>query len=111
MTSATTPILIFGHNLPHFGRFRRGKRPGDDEMDWLFGLFGLLGCFGVFRGCRIHRGEGPVTSMEDLGFLVQVELLFGPGSGAAETRVRSIELSVSPKRTIDSEVLPRKATS
>jgi hypothetical protein len=49
--------------------------------------------------------------MEDLGFLVQVELLFGPGSGAEETKVRSIELSVSPKRTIDSKALPRKATS
>jgi hypothetical protein len=83
------------------------------EVDWLFGIwmFGFFGLFLSFWGCRNHRGEGPVTSMEDLGFLVQVELLFGPGSGAEETKVRSIELSVSPKRTIDSEVLPRKATS
>jgi hypothetical protein len=78
MTSATTPILIFGHNLPHFGRFRRGKRPGDDEMDWLFGLFGLLGCFGVFWGCRNHRGEGPVTSMEDLGFWFKLSCCLVP---------------------------------
>jgi hypothetical protein len=69
MTSATTPILTFGHRWP---RIRGGL------VVWVFWLF-------EFWGCRNHRGEGPVTSMEDLGFLVQVELLFGPGSGAEES--------------------------